>query len=74
MYEAGHKRIMLSGSDRRLADKYWAKVKNNVWSLLQETLGESHDFLGKIIAQHQKLDPVLLSDLQNLLRIKLEAT
>jgi hypothetical protein len=56
-----------------LANKYWSKVKNNVWSLLQETLSKSHDFLGEIIVQHQKLDPVLLSDLQNLLRTKLEA-
>lgn len=57
-----------------LADKYWAKVKNNAWSLLQETLGESHDFLEKIIVQYQKLNPMLLSDLQNLLRNKLKAT
>jgi transposase len=55
-----------------LADKYWSKVKNNVWSLLQETLSENHDFIEKIILQHLKLDPVLLSNLQNRLHLKLD--
>ena len=56
-----------------LASNYWSKVKPTVWSILQTSLIEKHDFLQTITAKDLHLDPAL-SRLHNLLKTNLLAS